>query len=314
MPSPAPADRPRRRTGRRILLGVLIALGLLLLIAGGVAFYLYRGANAVPDFYRTPKLTGEDRLAAIASVERKVANFQGTFGETLSRQNRAADDAGELDADPSDEDPGPPEPAYLRFTGAELDTYFGRWLDDNGYRDAFARHLDDPRLLVHDGQLVMAGRMPAFNGVVVSMHFLPEVGEEGRVRLSLDGAYAGRVPLPESAFDAFRQKSADAIRGKLGDLEPRAALDDDGAPNDAAVRLAINRELLSLLDDRRVEDLILFPRLLDYGRVPARVADLAVEEGELVLGFLPLTPAEREELRKSLVPDLEPEPEASGEA
>ena len=283
--SPTAADdapKPRRRWVRWAAAVTLVVLA----AAAGVAAVLWRRANAVPDFYARAPLTGEDRLEAIASVERKLGDFQGSFGQAVARQRSTDEQAA----------PAEPEPATLAFTADELDTYFAKWLDDNGYREAFARHLADPRLAVHDGNLVVAGTMPAFNDAVVSLHLLPSVNDAGRVRLGLAGAYAGRLPLPAAAFDVFRDKSAAALRARLPVLKADAANDPDAGLNDAAVSLAVNAELLALIEDKRLDDLVLFPRLLDFGRVPARVATMEVVGEELELGFLPLTPDERQSL------------------
>ena len=291
-PSPAADDdapKPRRRWVRWAVAVTLVVLA----AAAGVGAVLWRRANAVPDFYARAPLTGEDRLEAIASVERKLGDFQGSFGQAVARQRSAA---GEAAGEDEEVVPAEPEPATLAFTADELDTYFTKWLDDNGYREGFARHLADPRLAVHDGNLVVAGTMPAFRDAVVSLHLLPSVNDAGRVRLELAGAYAGRLPLPAAAFDIFRDKSAAALRARLPVLKADAANDPDAGLNDAAVSLAVNAELLALIEDKRLDDLVLFPRLLDFGRIPARVATMEVVGEELELGFLPLTPDERQSL------------------
>jgi hypothetical protein len=280
---------------RKWLWRIGVILVLLLAAGAGVVVYLYVSANRTPDWFTRARLTGEARLAAIASVERKLGNFQGSLGEAVARQrSRPAPTVGDT---PTDE---PDRIATLELTGPELSTYFDKWLSDNGYDRAFASHLANPRLGVVGDVIAVAGEMPRFNDGVVSLHFRPTVGEEGRVRLGLDGAYLGRLNLPDSAFDVFRDQISGALRSDLPALHEEAGFDERFRPNDAAVSLAINRDLLGLVERRAIDDLVLFPELLDYGRVPVRVVDMTVGDDKVVLRLAPL---DREE-RRALAADL----------
>ena len=274
----------KRRWGLRIGLLVLLVV----VAAGGFFAYKFNAASRIPDFYNRQRLEGDDRLQAIASVERKFGNFQGSLGDAIARERRAAD--------PSEADEER-LPVTLDFTGDELDTYFNKWLSDNSYSDAFASHLSEPRLLLDEGKLILAGRatLPWVGETVVSMHFLPNLNEEsGRAELALQGVYAGVAALPDGAIEPLRTKAAQSIEARLPGYVEDAAFEEDGTANAAAVDLAVDRQLARLLAQQPVADLVLFPYLVGRGHVATRVQELTIEDGVLRLSVLPLTEKERE--------------------
>lgn len=296
MSKPDATPAPRSAGGkwlRRIGIGLLLVL----IAVAGVGVYIWRGASAIPEFYQRARLSGEARLKAIASVERKFGLFQDQFGAAVAQRNRA--DAGSA-TQPATQ---PTEPVTVSLTAAEIDTYFDKWLDDNGYRDAVERHLADPRLAIHDGAIVLAGRMRSFNDSVVSLYFRPQVSEGGTAQLVFHSAYAGRLPLPDSAFDVFRDKARGPLEQKVADLKDDVAL-EEGDVNSAGIQVAIDRQVLALLNREPIEELVLFPPLLARGPVAARVAELTVEGTELALGFVPLSRSEREALVERLKDEL----------
>ena len=275
---------------RRLLKWLGIAFVLLLAVAAGVGFYLWKGISGVPDFYLRERLTGADRDEAIASVERKFLAFQDSLGGAAAASS---------DADGSAEEPSV---AVVSFTGVELDTYFDKWLTDNDYKSAFEAHLADPRLAIVDGDVVMAGKMRSFNDAVVSLRFKPDLSESDVARLLFEGAYLGSVSLPDKAMEVFYDKSSGAILARMPELIDNAAI-EDGALNGAAIDLAIDRQLLRLMDREPVEDLVLFPPLLGRGTIASQVVQLKADDDGLTVGFRPLSAEEREAFLAQLKAD-----------
>ena len=273
----------RRGAVKKWLIRIGVVALLVLAAAGGYLYYVWSGTTTVPTYYAAERLTGDDRLEAIASVERKIGNFQGDLGQAVAAQQSAAV-----------EEEAAAEPVELQFEAAELDTYFEKWLADNGYADAFGKYLAEPRLVLNEGRLVLAGRAE-MGGMtsVVSMHFLPSVGEGGQAQLELEGVYAGTVPLPDRAVAPMREKAAAAIDKRLPSYVDDAGFEDNGSANKAAVDLAIDRQLGRILDGLPVEDLILFPPLLNRGPIATRVTDLSIADGVMTLRLVPLAEAER---------------------
>jgi hypothetical protein len=289
MPDPA-ADKPRRRWPR-----VLLALGgLLLLIGLGVGFAVWQGFASVPDIYLRERLTGQERLDAIAGVERKVASFQSSLGEAVAQRRKASTRRKPAAAtqEPTQQPATQPaaevpiDPVRLTFTGPELDTYFDNWLRSAGHLEAMSAHLKEPRLLLDEGRLVLAGQSPQLNNAVISIYFLPELSDNGRVRLRLESAYAGRMPLPDSAFSGLRDAAAGGLANDVADAT--AGFSDDGSVNDATVTMAMNDQIRKLVAGEPVEDLVIFPRLLDFGVVPCRLVEADVPGDRLTMGVVPM--------------------------
>ena len=282
---------------------------LLLIAAAGAGLYLYRAAHSAPAFYQAVALSGEERLRAIESVERKVLNLQGELDRDYARLRRqqqkspatvpAAGDAGDAAA------------TRVAFTGPELDTYFNKWLKDSGYEDSLSRYLSGPRIAVQDGRLILAGRMKDFDAVV-SLRFVPSVDGAGVARLRLDGTYVGRLPVPAAAFDSFRSKSVDALSRHEPELRGKATIRPDGEASDEAILLTMQRQVLALFEGRDVSPLVIFPPVAGHGRVPARVSQLQIADETLTLGVELMGPAARRELLDRLKSPAAGDGEATG--
>lgn len=284
-----------------------VVLVVILLAAGGMAFYAYRSAGSIPEFYKRHRPTGEARLAALENIERKMMNLQGRFDQAVAT-NRQGENG--------DTDAVPLEPVEIAFSADELDVTLDGWLASSGLKERMEAYLEDPRLALVDDHLVLAGTMPELGGRVVSIHLVPEVADNGRARLTLDGIYAGRLSLPDMVMAPMRDRSVQALLEKSAPLRDKAAIDDTGAANSEAAQVATFDQLAILLQRQPLDEMVLFPRLASGDAVPARVESLVIAEGNLTLGFAPLPATERSELleRIQTPPEIKPDPEVEGEA
>lgn len=293
----------------------LWAIVLLLITGAGAAFFLYRNASAIPDFYSRARLQGQERLDALASVERKFVNMQSELDAAYARSVRqdaagATKSTTQPDSAVDDMDAGEAEPVPVAFTAAELDTFFDQWLTSSGYGERMETYMTEPRIAIADGRLILAGRMRDFDAVV-SLRFEPSLSEAGEARLELAGIYAGALPLPEAAFEEFRKKTQTALEEDLASLRSEAVIEPDGRSNSAAVALATRQQLARLVRGEPLEEMIVFPTVLSLGQVPARVVAMELEEETLKLGVRLLRRSEREELgRKIIADDAEPSADA----
>ena len=298
----APRVTPRKRKVLKIV-GVVALLAIAALVGGGI--YVYRGVHSIPLFYQRPALSGEERLAAIANVERKVLTFQSDLDAAyaLAQVDAQADATAPATGPANGPATGPAaaraQAVEISFSGPELDTYFRKWMDDAGYTQRVGKYMTDPRIALHEGHVVLAGRMPDF-GSVVSLHFLPSVDGSGVATLKLAGVYAGSIPLPEATFGEFKQRMAGALTEDGTALSREADISTAGIANAAAIRLGTQVQLLKMLRGQDLPGLVIFPGLAGRGNVPARVVEMSVEPEGLHLGVRLLTARQRAELLESL--------------
>ncbi len=300
----------RDETMKKFLKIAAVVVLLLFVAAAGVALYAWRGMRAVPAFYESEPLAGAERLEAIESVERKVLNLQGVLDRAYARatagkapetasSGSATRPAGPPDPDPLFGESADQEPISVSFTGPELDTYFNKWLEESGYGPRLEQYMTNPRIAVQDGRVILAGRMADFNAVV-SLHFLPIADPDGTVHLRLDGIYAGRLPLPEMAFEEFRDRTVAALAENMPQMRRGADISAEGFANEDAIFLASQAQLIELLEGREVETMRTFLPLPGRGWIPARVSELEVADHELTLAVELLTPEERQALLREL--------------
>lgn len=289
----------------------LWALILLVIAGAGAALFVYRNASAIPEFYSRARLQGQERLDALASVERKFVNLQSDLDAAYARSVRQDAAGGEgATTRPGDDDAEDAGPVEIAFTADELDTFFDQWLHSGGYAERMEAYMSDPRIAIEDGQLILAGRMRDFDSVV-SLRFEPSLSSSGVARLELAGIYAGRIRLPKKAFDQFREKTEAALTEDLPELREEAEIRPDGSSNEAAVTLATRGQLAQLVRGEPVEEMIVFPTVISLGHVPAQVMAMDLGDATLNLGVRLLSRSEREELMREMI---EGEPESTARA
>lgn len=270
----------------------------LVALAGG-AFYLWRGFSAVPAFYQAAPLEGAERLRAIESVERKVLNLQSVLDRAYARAQAGPSATTQPAEDDLFPDAGDVQRVAVSFSGPELDTYFRKWLDETGYGPRLAKYMQDPRIGVEGGHVILAGRMPEF-GAIVGMHFLPVADEDGAVHLRLEGVYAGRIRLPEVALEKFRTLTVDALGENLPRLRREAEISPQGFANEAAILAASQSQLMALFEGKEIEPLITFVPLPGRGFVAARISELSVADDELILAVELLDESGRQQLLREI--------------
>ena len=138
---------------------------------------------------------------------------------------------------------------------------------------------------------------------MVSLYFIRSVDESGTVHLRLESVYAGRIPLPASAFDRFRQRAAEALEERTPRLRTSADISEEGFANEEAILLATQQQLAQLIEGRDVEQVVIFLPLPARGSVPARITTMQVDGEDLTVGVQLMDRQERarflEELRNT---------------
>ena len=278
------------------LLRIVALVVVLAAVGAAVAWYLLRGT---PSWYDVVQVDPAVQQAAAVRAENELKR---TIDWAASQQaeERAALHAARGASTPASPAPGSSSRRALTvsFTEQELNAAFEKWGKAYGWDTAYGQYVTDPRIVLHEGRLIVAGDVPSF-GTVVSFHFQPAVDPDGRLRLELARVLGGRLPLPESAFDRYRERLELKVRSSLPELQRGADIKPDGSANDKAVAAALAKLMLGVLD-RRPEEAVLFLPANQGARVPVKLADVRIEGKSIGLTVQLMTPQERAELLRRI--------------
>jgi hypothetical protein len=169
MPQPHPATKKRRRAGW-IVLGLLVALAI-------AAFWVYREATAVPDFYAEalsqPSWVEPPKVAA-DRVEREVLTVQ-------NRLERA-------------------EPWRLVLKDDDMNAWLVTDLSAK-MPQALPRDIEDPRVVISDGAVHIACKHQKLGGGVLSLSLVPSLtSTPNELAVKLQSFCLGRLPLPQKQY------------------------------------------------------------------------------------------------------------------
>ena len=270
----------------RILACVLVIAA----IGAAVGWYLLRGK---PTWYVAAPV---DPVAQQAAAVRAENQLKRTIDWAASQQaqERAAIHAAR-GASPASTNPSP-SPAKrpsltVAFTEQELNAAFEKWEAAYGWKSAYGEHISDPRIVLHDGRLIVAGTVKD-TGTLVSLHFQPKMDQQRRLQFELVRILGGRLPLPEAAFDRYREQLEQRLRGSLPELQRGARIAPDGSANEKAVAAAFAKLGLRVLD-RRPEEAFLFLPANQGSRMPVKLADVKIEGKSITMTVQTMTPQER---------------------
>lgn len=265
------------------ILAAVVVLGAVML---AVAWAMLRGT---PSWYPQAEIDPAVRQAAAARAENEL---QKTIDWAAARQ---AEERARLHAGTAASTKPSTTPARraltVRFTEQELNAAFEKWGTAYGWQDKYGDYITDPRIVLYDGKIIFAGLAKTMN-TLVSLHFEPRVDERGRLQFDLVGVYGGRLPLPQSAFDGYREKLERRVQDSLPALQQGAKIAPDGSANDKAVAATLARLLLRILD-RKPDEAVLFLAANQGTRVPVKLTDVKTEGKSIALTVELLDAAER---------------------
>ncbi len=267
------------------MLGLALALALVALLSG-VMVALFKGE---PQWYHAPALPAQQKETLARDAENKLIdaqNWAALLRADAVRAQRAA-------TAPA---PRAQNSHVIELTQDELNSLFEKWSAIYGWQSKYGEFLEDPRLILHDGKLIFAGRMKEI-GAVGSFQFLPQVDDSGRLHLDLVRVMGGRLPLPDAVWSAWRDKLIQSLRGHVPAWRATAKIDPaTGAANLSAVQIALSRVLIAAFE-RKPADGVLFLPIADRGEaIAVRISQVQVEEGKITLLVLPLSVPERSAL------------------
>jgi hypothetical protein len=262
----------------------LLTVALVLVAILGFATWSWHLLRGTPDWYNAPQRTDEERAAAANRVDQKLLDAVSWASEaqaqaTSNTTRPAAAHAKNL--------------KIVSFTEDELNAFFQKWNRAKNWGALYEQYLTDPVIVIHDGRIVLAGKMKEL-GTVASVHFEPAIDDEGKLHLDIAKMLGGRLPLPTAVFGKYRTRITDALRWRLPAWQQQAGIDARGA-NEWAVSAALSKMFLEILNDKPAEATIFLPTTAS-GLYPVQIRDVKVEDDTLTLSVEPLNAAERTEL------------------
>ena len=294
-----------RNAFRKILVVLATVLAaVVVLSAVGVAMF-----KGTPAWYATAageRPTDAQREGLARAAENKMINAQNwaaTVRADAQRAQRATAATTTARAEASH---------VIEFSDHELNALFDKWSVLYGWRDKYAGYLEDPRVILQNDRLILAGRMREL-GAVASFQFRPHLDPAGKLRLDIVRVTGGRLPMPEGAWVKWRDQLVNSAREHLPAWRAQARIDASGAANHPAMAATLSRLLFAVAGRQAAEPVLVLPLAGERGSVPVKVANVAVETGKLTLTVQPLTPAERTTLLQRIRAPQGNDAQASGQ-
>ena len=289
---------------------ILWSAGLLFVAGVGVGAAQLVRLRRTPDWYAPDTSTAEQRATAAGRVEDVLTRL---YNWSAGRHARQADR--QPVAAPTVADPGNDALFPLSFTDGQLNAFYDKWSRFQNRQAVVDKYVKDPRVVVQEGHLIVAGQLRD-RGVVVSLFFDPSVTPDGRAQMTLSRVMAGVVSVPDVFFDAQRTALQQVLASHLPTNQRAAALDGDGLANGAAATAAMDEMLLAVLRRQPIEPVIFVPVNASPTSplLPVRISAVTAANHTLAMTAQAVPLAERakllEQIKRPDDPDA-PVPEAS---
>ena len=278
-----------------LLIVAVLLLSAILLSAGG--WFMLRGT---PEWYQPSTATAEQRKKAADRAENMLISIQNwAGGARAARLRAAAATVGAGDAPTTTQaatalSHEPSQPFQIQFSDEELNAFFNKWADLNGRRESLERFVDDPRLVLRNNQLILAGTVKDL-GTVVSMQFEPRIDEHGSLQMNLVRVLGGILPLPDALWSSKRERMQQYLQAKLPAYQQEAAMMPDGTANSAAASAAMNKLLQSVLHNDPADPVLFVPYDLHKlnRSVPVKITAVAIQNNTLTITAEQMTAVER---------------------
>ena len=280
-----------RKALRKILIGLAAVLAAAIVLSlVGVA--MFRGTPAwyrVADGDRPTDAQREQLARAAENKMIEAQNWAATVRADAQRAQRATESTTTAPVTARAQ-----ASHVIEFSDRELNALFDKWSVLYGWRDKYAEYLDDPRVILQNDRLILAGRMTELGGAVASFQFRPQLdAASGKLRIDLVRVTGGKLPLPEAAWVKWRDMIVDGTRKNLPSWRAQARIDSSGAANFPAMAATLSRLLFATAAKQPAEPVLFLPLAGERDSVPVKVTDVDVETGKLTLTVAPMTAAER---------------------
>jgi len=287
---------------------VLLLVNIIVAVCG---WFMLRGT---PAWYRPDLMTPDQRRAAAARVEDKLIRMYDWVAATRARRVRAvaATNSPPVPSATAAADflaHEPAQPFQIAFTEAELNAFFDKWADVGDRRAVLAQYVQNPRLVLREKQIILAGTLKDM-GLVVSMEFEPSIDNQANLQMNLVRVVGGVLPLPDIIWARRRKQILNLLTRKLPALQQRATIAPDGTASPAAAEAAMNKLLQAVLGHQTADPVIFLPydvRNLDHC-VPVTVSAVSIQNDTLTLTIQQMTAPQRQALLQRLRMPVAPPP------
>jgi hypothetical protein len=273
---------------------ILIALALLGVIAFSlVGVYLYRGT---PKWYRPRIATTQQVKDAANRADQKLLDLFTWAASARAQQLRR------INGIPQPGD-APIGPKTVSFDDDEINSFAASWKSPgkDAMEERISHYFTDGRVVLQDDSLILVGQSPAF-GTLASAVFRPSIDPQGNLHVDLDSLCAGLLPVPQSAISNRLVRLRSLLRQQLSVERPSIRIDSAQTANGAALAASWLRLLLSSLNDRPADPVLIIPfDLSNLSRgFPVKLTAIKILEGQITLTMEPLTPDDGQKLLEAL--------------
>jgi hypothetical protein len=294
----------RKRSWFKRLLVAAACVAVVLVVCAVVGLTMLRGR---PSWYPEQAADPAAREAAAARAENE---FQRTIDWASSQQAAELRVLAGPQVSPASAPAAADRALTIHFTEQELNAAFEKWGSAYGWNDKYGQYIADPRVVLHDGRVIVAGEVKDL-GTLVSLHFEPHVDPDGRAHFDLVRVLGGRLPLPQSMFDKYRRQLEQRLRSALPALQQGASIAPDGSTNEKAVNAALSKLLLHVLAGEPAEA-VLFLTANRGRKVPVRLTGVTIDGKSISVTVETQNAAERAELLRRIREPYEATPAARG--
>jgi uncharacterized protein YpmS len=270
---------------------ILLLVAIVIVMAIVVSMASYWMLRREPEWYVKPNLTPEMRQAAAARVQHqfsRVGEMAANLRTYEARRQKAIRDGTTL---PANEVPGP---ITVRLTQDEINAFYTTHAKFKGWDEDFAKYVTDPQVVLQDDRLIIAGRVPELQGIIVSMHFAPGVDDNGQLHMDMVRILGGKLPLPEAMVSKYRAKLEQSLTRNLPRWQRSATMDSNGLPNEPAVSAAMAKLLLNSINQQPADSTVFLPlstRETQY--IPVKLTAAKATKGEIEFTLSPLSETQR---------------------
>ena len=250
------------------LLKALVVLVLLLIVAAFVLRGLYKS-----DKYRRPAYSPQRQAELAGRMIDKIAQTMDFAGRTANQSD--------------------PQPYTLSITADEMNAALADF-KDRPEMQKLSQVIQDPGFTIEKDRLVLAGYAPDY-GTVLSLHLEPSIDAQGRFRLTIVKAAAGRISVPRDAWERPLKEVIPHMQQQLPALQRHAKMEPSGIMNGPAGAAVASILAIDLLSAGSAEAVIPIGQPTSQDSIPVRLKAIQLAPGVMTVTLQPLTMDQKRE-------------------